>query len=75
MAQFHPGNLGYYQKYERGQKHGIGQFRGFRIFSCHSCNEPPANFKPPATMITATLILSALVLLTITDDSVTRSSE
>jgi preprotein translocase subunit SecG len=67
MAQFHAGNLGYYQKYERGQKHGIGQSGGFRIFSRHSDNEPAEAFNRTTSMLTATLILAALVLLLATD--------
>jgi len=65
----------YYQKYGRGQKHGIGQFRRFRIFSRQSRNEPPATLNPTATMITVTLVLAALSLLTATDDSAARSVE
>jgi hypothetical protein len=61
MAEFHPENSSDYQKYERGQKHGIGQQRRDRLFSRRSRHTSPNSH---FAMITAAIVLVALVVLT-----------
>jgi hypothetical protein len=62
MPKFHAGNSSDYQKYERGQKHGIGQPCADRIFSCRSATYH--SHQPTPTMIAVALVLAAFVLLT-----------
>jgi len=63
----------YYQKYERGQKHGIGRFRDYQLFSPQSQRLPSRPFQSSANMITVTLILAALTLVTAADDAADRN--